>query len=136
MGCGERVSLPYDPDSWPANWILQLIAKDQLGDFYNSKQWKRFRLELLKSKPCRCQLCEQKVPAVLTPLRKPWEKKRDSNDRRPAAVVHHRNEIRQRPDLALSEYDDRGQLNTVIICPGCHWEEHHKRKLPVTEERW
>ena len=105
------MSLPYDPDSWPANWILQLIAKDQLGDFYNSKQWKRFRLKLLKSKPCRCQLCEQKVPAVLTPLRKPWEKKRDSND-------------------------DRGQLNTVIICPGCHWEEHHKRKLPVTEERW
>ena len=102
------MSLPYDPDSWPANWILQLIAKDQLGDFYNSKQWKR----------------------------KPWEKKRDSNDRRPVAVVHHRNEIRQRPDLALSEYDDRGQLNTVIICPGCHWEEHHKRKLPVTEERW
>ena len=102
----------------------------------NSKQWKRFRLKLLKSKPCRCQLCEQKVPAVLTPLRKPWEKKRDSNDRRPVAVVHHRNEIRQRPDLALSEYDDRGQLNTVIICPGCHWEEHHKRKLPVTEERW
>lgn len=33
------MSLPYDPDSWPANWILQLIAKDQLGDFYNSKQW-------------------------------------------------------------------------------------------------
>ena len=64
------MSLPYDPDSWPANWILQLIAKDQLGDFYNSKQWKRFRLKLLKSKPCRCQLCEQKVPAVLTPLRK------------------------------------------------------------------
>ena len=53
------MSLPYDPDSWPANWILQLIAKDQLGDFYNSKQWKRFRLKLLKSKPCRCQLCEQ-----------------------------------------------------------------------------
>lgn len=53
-----------------------------------------------------------------------------------AQLVHHRNEIRQRPDLALSEYDDRGQLNTVIICPGCHWEEHHKRKLPVTEERW
>ena len=51
------MSLPYDPDSWPANWILQLIAKDQLGDFYNSKQWKRFRLKLLKSKPCRCQLC-------------------------------------------------------------------------------
>lgn len=64
------------------------------------------------------------------------EKELRSNDRRPVAVVHHRNEIRQRPDLALSEYDDRGQLNTVIICPGCHWEEHHKRKLPVTEERW
>ena len=130
------MALPYDPDSWPASWILRLIAKDQLKEFYLSTHWKRFRLRLLKSRPCRCQLCEQKEPAVLTPLRKPWEKKSDSNDRRPVAIVHHVNEVRKRPDLALSEYDEHGQPNTVIVCPGCHWDEHHKRKIPVTAERW
>ena len=130
------MALPYDPDSWPANWILQLIASGRLKEFYNSKVWKIFRLEILKSRPCRCQLCERKTPAVLTPLRKPWEKKSGSNDRRPVAIVHHINEIRKRPDLALSEYDEDGNLNVAIVCPSCHWDEHHKRLVPVTKERW
>lgn len=130
------MALPYNPDSWPASWILQLIAKGQLELFYLSKEWKRFRLYILKSRPCRCQLCERKTPAVVTPLRKPWEKKSSSNDRRPVAIVHHVNEVRKRPDLALSEYDEYGEPNTIIVCPGCHWDEHHKRKIPVTEERW
>lgn len=130
------MALPYDPDSWPACWILQLIAKGRLEEFYNSGLWKRKRAAILKSRPCRCQLCEAKTPAVLTPLRKPWEKKSGSNDRRPVAIVHHRNEVRQRPDLALSEYDEEGNLNLVISCPSCHWNEHHKRRALVTEERW
>lgn len=129
------MTLPYNPDAWPASWILQLIAKKQLEDFYQSKEWKALRLRILKTRPCRCQLCEMKIPAVLTPLRKPWEKS-DSNDRRPVAVLHHMNEVRRRPDLALSEFDDEGRPNIVIICPSCHWEQHHKRFIPVTEERW
>lgn len=127
------MALPYDPDSWPASWILQLIAKGRLWDFYNSKQWKQLRLRILRTRPCRCQLCETK--GVLTPLRRPWEKS-DSNDRRPMAVVHHVNELRKRPDLALSEYDERGRLNLALACPSCHWGEHHKRADPVTPERW
>lgn len=130
------MELPYNPDIWPANWILQLIAKNKLKDFYNSKYWKRKRREILMSRPCRCQLCEAKTPAVLTPLRKPWEKKGGNNDRRPVAVVHHRNEVRHRPDLALSEYDEVGNINLVIVCPTCHWDEHHKRLKPITDERW
>lgn len=130
------MALPYDPDSWPASWVLQLIAKGELKQFYLSTQWKRFRLHILKSRPCRCQLCEMKSPAVVTPLRRPWEKQSDSNDRRPVAIVHHINEVRKRPDLCLSEYDEAGRLNVAIVCPGCHWDEHHKRIVPVTEERW
>lgn len=127
--------LPYDPDTWPARWILQLIAEGNLKQFYLSQEWKRFRLRILKSRPCRCQLCEMKKPAVLTPLRRPWETS-EGNDRRPVAVVHHINEVRKRPDLALSEYDEAGHLNVAIVCPSCHWDEHHKRFIPVTNERW
>lgn len=130
------MALPYDPDSWPACWILQLIAQGELKHFYLSREWKRFRLRILKSRPCRCQLCETKSPAVLTPLRRPWEKQSGSNDKRPVAIVHHINEVRHRPDLALSEYDEAGHLNVAIVCPSCHWDEHHKRFIPVTEERW
>lgn len=130
------MALPYDPDSWPASWVLQLIAKGDIKQFYLSQPWKRFRLYILKSRPCRCQLCEMKSPAVVTPLRRPWEKQSDSNDRRPVAVVHHINEVRKRPDLCLSEYDEAGRLNVAIVCPACHWDEHHKRVKPITEERW
>lgn len=130
------MAIPYNPDEWPACWILQLIATGNLHAFYNSSQWNKKRVEILKSRLCRCELCAAKTPAVLTPLRKPWEKKKGSNDKRPVAIVHHVNELRRRPDLALSEYDEDGKANLVIACPSCHWNEHHKRFAPVTEERW
>lgn len=128
----------YDPDSWPACWILSLIAQDNIHAFYTSKLWKRFKRKILTTRPCRCQLCEQKRPAILTPLRRPWENKTSPTDDRPVATVHHVNEVRRRPDLALSEYDETGCLNVVIVCPSCHWDEHHKRNdlMDKIPERW
>lgn len=128
----------FNPDLWPASWILSLIAEDCVWKFYHSREWKRFRREILRTQPHRCYLCERKKPARLTPLRMPWEKPTGPNDKRPVAIVHHVNEIRNRPDLALSELDERGRRNVIVICPSCHWDEHHKRnvlsqKIP---ERW
>lgn len=128
----------YNPDSWPACWILSLIAQDSMWQFYQSREWKRFRREILRTHPHRCYLCERKKPARLTLLRMPWEKPRGSDDKRPVAIVHHVNEVRQRPDLALSEQDEAGRPNVIVICPSCHWDEHHRRtvrrlKIP---ERW
>lgn len=128
----------YNPDLWPARWILSLIASDNLQAFYHSRYWNNFRITILRTHPHRCYLCERKKPARLTPLRMPWEKPKGPNDKRPVAIVHHVNEIRKRPDLALSELDERGRRNVIVICPACHWGEHHKRNelMQIIPERW
>lgn len=51
-------------------------------------------------------------------------------------IVHHVHPLRERPDLALSEYDERGQINLICLCESCHWERHHQRKQIEIPERW
>ena len=79
----------YNPDSWPAVWVLQLIANGNLHSFYTSREWKRLRREVLKHQRRRCWDCAHKAPAVNTR----------------GVTVHHVKPLRERPDLALSEYD-------------------------------
>lgn len=130
----------YNPDLWPASWVLQLIANNNLHEFYNSADWKRVRRHVIKAQRCRCHDCEKKSPAQLTVLRPPWEAPRETKDgrpdERPVAIVHHVNELRRRPDLALSEYAPDGTRNLVAICPSCHWDRHHNRRQEITPERW
>lgn len=54
----------YNPDSWPAVWVLQLIANGNLHSFYTSREWKRLRREVLKHQRRRCWDCAHKAPAV------------------------------------------------------------------------
>ena len=110
----------YDPDLWPANWILSLIARGEIKRFYKSREWKRMRRDVLKNQKSRCWDCEHKSPA---------ENRRGRN-------VHHINPVRERPDLALSEYDEQGRINLVCLCDSCHWERHHNRRDVVIPERW
>lgn len=110
----------YNPDSWPAVWILQLIANGNLHSFYTSREWKRLRREVLKRQRRRCWDCAHKAPAVNTR----------------GVTVHHVKPLRERPDLALSEYDEAGNINLVCLCASCHWDRHHKRAAPATPERW
>lgn len=110
----------YNPDSWPAVWVLQLIANGNLHSFYTSREWKRLRREVLKHQRRRCWDCAHKAPAV--------------NKR--GVIVHHVKPLRERPDLALSEYDEAGNINLICLCASCHWDRHHKRAAPATPERW
>ena len=114
------MALPYNPDSWPACWILQLIAEHNIHAFYNSTLWERKRAKVIKDQRGRCWDCMHKSPAKISR----------------GTTVHHVHELRQRPDLALSEYDEQGQINLICLCPSCHWDRHHNRQAPVTEERW
>lgn len=50
----------YNPDSWPAVWVLQLIANGNLHSFYTSREWKRLRREVLKHQRRRCWDCAHK----------------------------------------------------------------------------
>ena len=110
----------FNPDLWPASWILSLIARNELHSFYVSGEWKRLRRSVLKKQKRRCWDCMRKSPARITT----------------GLNVHHINPVRERPDLALSEYDEVGSINLVCLCDSCHWERHHKRKVFINEERW
>mgnify|MGYP000394589935 FL=1 len=111
----------YNPDSWPAVWVLQLIANGNLviGIFWSKNQQRR-AFSVLKHQRRRCWDCAHKAPAVNTR----------------GVTVHHVKPLRERPDLALSEYDEAGNINLVCLCASCHWDRHHKRAAPATPERW
>ena len=110
----------FNPDLWPASWILSLIARNDLHSFYVSGEWKRLRRSVLRKQKRRCWDCMHRSPARITT----------------GLNVHHVNPVRERPDLALSELDETGNVNLVCLCDSCHWERHHQRRKFINEERW
>lgn len=70
--------------------------------FYNSRAWRRLRLKILKRDKGECQKCK----AVGKYSR--------------AIIVHHIQELKNRPDLSMQE------SNLQSLCNKCH-EEHHER---------
>lgn len=72
--------------------------------FYNSAAWRKARLLKLAESPL-CELC------------------RRSGRLTAATTVHHRQELRDRPDLALD------LANLQSVCPPCH-SRHHAARAP------
>lgn len=94
--------------------VILLITTKGKKAFYNSGLWKKLRREVLKEQKHECQVCKAK--GLYTE----------------AVTVHHIEPILKRPDLALTK------SNCMAICGGCHYEEHHGKKVKVqlNEERW
>ena len=111
-----------------SKYIRQLIKENKLVKFYLSEDWRELKQDVLEFFHFECQECLKK--GVYTK----------------ADCVHHHNEVRQRPDLALSRYyvDDKGQRqhNLIPLCNKCHNLIHEKlikyqRQGKFTnEERW
>lgn len=111
-----------------ATWIRQLIADNRLILFYKTKDWIELKDEVMEENHFECQECLKHGKYTR------------------ADCVHHVNEVRKRPDLALSKYytDSEGkkQKNLVPLCNKCHNIIHDKlgnwqRKDKFTnEERW
>ena len=111
-----------------AAWIRKLIAEDKLEQFYFTDDWKELRQDVLEFFYFECQHCLAR------------------GNYTKADCVHHVNEVRIRPDLALSRYyvDEHGQqqYQLVPLCNTCHNLVHDKlgewqRKDKFTnEERW
>lgn len=64
---------------------------------------------------------------------------------RRAVLVHHVKHLKDRPDLALSVFDEATEERQLIsVCRSCHEEQHPERMRknffvfvpPLTEERW
>lgn len=111
-----------------AKWIRQLIAEGKEAKFYLTEDWKELRLDVLREHHYECQECLK--TGIYTR----------------ADCVHHANEVKKRPDLAMSRFyiDQEGnrQQNLVPLCNKCHNVVHDKlgewqRKDKFTnEEKW
>lgn len=112
-----------------ADYIRQLIKAGQIEKFYLSDDWKELRQDVLDDFHNECQECLKRGKITTKEL-----------------CVHHVNEVRDRPDLALSRHyvDSKGikQYNLIPLCKTCHNLIHeklknYKKKSRFTnEERW
>lgn len=95
-----------------ASYIRNLIESDDIVKFYQSSDWVTLKEEVLRELHYECVECL----------------KRGRYTR--ADCVHHVNEVRKRPDLALNKYytDQNGNehRNLVPLCNSCHNIVHDK----------
>lgn len=110
-----------------ATYIRRLIADDKIEEFYQSEDWKELRLEVLEEFHNECSICLER------------------GNYTQAVCVHHVNEVRKRPDLALSKFFiDEGMRTRQLIplCNTCHNIVHDKlgewqnRDKFTNRERW
>ena len=112
------------------DWIRQLYREGRIYRFYKSDEWLRLRERVLREQHGECERC------------------RDRGAYTPAKLVHHVNEVRDRPDLALSMWytdgDGQRRRNLLALCHDCHEVEHGRayrgrraEEAPqLNEERW
>lgn len=118
-------------------WVLLLYRKmtdREAKHFYDSAAWKHKRLQILTRDRYECQDCRKRLSAAVAA-----GEILNGKDRmiRRAEEVHHIQELKEHPELALS--DD----NLVSLCIPCHNLRHgrapkkfkRKRKL-ASKERW
>lgn len=107
--------------------LRKLIAAGKENLFYEWPEWLRTRAWALYLDRGECTRCKQRGRYT------------------PAEVVHHVQHLRDRPDLALSIYDEDGKRQLVSLCRACHEHEHPERLRPawtakqkeeLTKERW
>lgn len=107
--------------------LRQLIAEGREARFYWWPEWKTVRAEVLRLDRYECQRCRRKFGRY-----------------RRARIVHHVKHLRDRPDLALSIWDEStGERQLESLCKSCHEVEHPEsqrrsgiRHEPITAERW
>lgn len=110
------------------NYLLYLIANNNLSQFYHLKVFKDVKAKVFKDLHYECQECLKENKLTVVFLSDP---------------LHHVKEIKEFPSLALSEYynDELGNLqrNLLPLCYECHNKVHNrfqKNEEFINEERW
>lgn len=107
--------------------LEQLIIQGKRSAFYSWPEWDIVRIETMKHDRYECQYCKGQGKYTK------------------AVLVHHIKHLEDRPDLALSLYDENGDRQLISCCRTCHEEQHPERRWrryngkiikPVTKERW
>lgn len=111
-----------------ATYIRKLIKENRVYLFYKTDEWRELRQEVLDDYHNECSECIKKGKYTK------------------AHCVHHVNEVRDRPDLALSRWyvdrDGKRCPNLVPLCKTCHniihdkLYEYMRRDMFENEERW
>ena len=111
-----------EKDMQIAKWVRQLIREGKVEKFYQSKDWKEMRTEVLEEHFHECQECIKHGRYTR------------------ATCVHHVNELKDRPDLALSKYylDHKGVKHKQLLplCNKCHNIVHDKLSSFVDGKRF
>lgn len=110
--------------------------QDKYKQFYNSKEWKQKRLQILTRDNFECQDCRAKL---LSADKSGIELERSEAKINRAEQVHHIIELKDNFDLALC--DD----NLISLCIDCHNKRHGRtgdkvlkkyKKRFTNEEKW
>ena len=113
---------------------MEIMTDKEIKHFYNSKEWKAKRIQILARDRHECQDCIERLRrAAEQGIRLFGEDAKI----RAGVEVHHIKELAEYPELRLS--DD----NLISLCTQCHNIRHgryvkrfvRKKKL-VSEERW
>ena len=108
-------------------FLRECIRSNNLLPFYNSRAWKRLRLEVLIEDHWECQEC-----------------KKNGRYKR-ANSVHHVKPVREHPELAMCRHfiDESGKRQRQLLseCDDCHkmLDDHRRRakaKPLMSDERW
>lgn len=102
------------------SWIRELIRDGKLYKFYKTPEFQQLRREVLEDYHNECKRCRGRGRYTR------------------AKVVHHVNEVRDRPDLALTRYiikpDGTKVENLIPLCQMCHEEVHGRAWRGRNEE--
>ena len=109
--------------------IVLLVGEGKEHLFYCSTEWKRKRREVLARYKYECQICKA------------------HGKYRKADLVHHVNDLKERPDLALCDAYTDGEgvehRQLVSVCRECHETVCHPERMRKnagnrfsTVERW
>lgn len=111
-----------------AKWIRALYSEGKIYIFYKSPEWIGLRNRILEKDHYECVDCREKGRYTR------------------AKLVHHEREVRDYPELAMSEFfiDEEGQTQRqlVSLCMDCHERRHErafkgqKSKKWTNTERW
>lgn len=126
-----RLNFDYRNKELLKDYINKLIINDRLYQFYKSEEWIYLKDNVLHANHNECVHCRERH--IITQ----------------ADVVHHVNEVRKVPELALSFFyiDRQGRrcINLIPLCNACHEKVHDKLKEVheqkkqekfMNEERW
>lgn len=107
--------------------LRKLIKDGRENLFYEWPEWQKARAYALYLDRGECARCRSRGRYTK------------------AEIVHHVQHLKDRPDLALSIYDEDGNRQLLSLCRACHELEHPERLRPawtakqsdpLTKERW